>query len=154
MSNLRDASPVTSDGSLRASFSSCGPVPHGVAFLLRVLFPLATLACATFGNGRRQGYGNAFLKFSSRNSKLPTRSIGIVLLWIAPRCGLPAVVKKPAQIPRIGANWQQTSSAHRCPRYPVSVYLNWSEPSRCYSSCYLWSKKSHTSRVQPEACRP
>ena len=69
-------------------------------------FPCGQPAGAIFSNGRKRAFGKTSLKACLRNSRQPTRSIGIAPLWIVPRCAHPAEAQKPAQIPRIGANWE------------------------------------------------
>ena len=81
------------------------------------------LANAVFDNGKRQAFGNAFSKGCLRNSRQGTRSIGIARSWIAPRCAHPAEAQKPAQIPRIGANWEANTICSPMPtasRYRLS----------------------------------
>ena len=59
-----------------------------------------------FSNGSKQAFGKTSSKCCLRNSRQRTRSTGIERSWIAPRCAHPAEEQKPAQIPRIGANWE------------------------------------------------
>ena len=103
-------------GRLRKLFNSVGIVFKGSGFYRtdsrengqKVVFasPVWYDCGDIFGNGRKQAFGNAFSKSCLRNSRQLTRSIGIAPWLIAPRCVRPAEARKPAQIPRIGANWE------------------------------------------------
>jgi tetratricopeptide (TPR) repeat protein len=106
MCSSRDENPVSLAGFLLVSSSFSGRAFPGGGFQPPAIFPPDKLACAAFGNGRKQAFGNAFSRGCLPNSRQPTRSIGIAHSWIAPRCARPAEAQKPAQIPRIGANWE------------------------------------------------
>src|SRR5438105_2174231 len=109
MSSSPDENRATPDGLSPVFSSSCGLVSHGVGSRPPVIFHPDTHACDAFASGRRPGFGNVFLKHYLQNSRQPTRSIGIALSWTASRFELPAEAKKPAQIPRIGANWEAST---------------------------------------------
>ena len=98
------ANPETFARSFLASCLSCGRVSLGVPFLPRAIFRQATPACAIVDDGRKRVFGNSSSRSCSPNFRRPTRSIGIAHWWIVPRYERPAEVRKPAQIPRIGAS--------------------------------------------------
>src|SRR5262249_5184055 len=146
MSSSRDENRVSRAAFSRV-FSLCsGQAFHGDGFLLPAIFPPHKPACAVFGNGTKQVFGNAFSRFCWPNSRQLIRSIGIVHSWIAPRCVHHAEAQKPAQIPRIGANWEAKTIGSPT---PTAFHCQLFSPRRTVTmlpSCYLCSTRFPTSK--------
>lgn len=60
--------------------------------------------------GKRQGSGTSFTRFSWKNFKRRTRSIGLMGQRTAPRAGLWAVVTTPALTPQTEASYGQSTT--------------------------------------------
>jgi hypothetical protein len=147
MCSSRDENQRSRAAYLQGFSSFCAPAFPGAGFLQPAIFPADKPAAAIFDGGRKPASGRISSKVCWRNSKQRTRSIGIVPWWIAPRYVPLAEAQKPAQIPRIDANWEASTICSPMPMaspWPLSLPR---PTATMLLSCFLCSTRSRASKA-------